>query len=173
MARGYITEKQVGREFWFYAIRHAAIMNNQCPGRLGLKLTTPFELVHNEKPRSETWFQLFSVGYFGRETDNSAKRSKTQDQTLDGIAIARDDRSNTITFYNPITKSYYRPPNFRLDEGRLPVTNFPKHLKYEGGLTCGVFRNRTDPVPEPFPPGSQVTITRNNQPTRGTILNIP
>ena len=62
IARGYITEKQVGQEFWYYAVQHTAIMNNQCPGRLGLKLTTPFELVHNKKPKSETWFQLFSVG---------------------------------------------------------------------------------------------------------------
>ena len=46
MARAYITEKQVGREFWFYALQHASLMINQVPGRLGLKLTTPFELVH-------------------------------------------------------------------------------------------------------------------------------
>jgi hypothetical protein len=40
MARAYITEKQVGREFWFYAIRHAAQMINQVPGRMGRKLTS-------------------------------------------------------------------------------------------------------------------------------------
>jgi hypothetical protein len=46
MARAYITEKQVGREYWFHAIKNAARMCNQVPGRLGRKLTTPFELVH-------------------------------------------------------------------------------------------------------------------------------
>ena len=30
-------------------------------GPFGLKLTTPFELVHNTKPNSKTWFQLFSI----------------------------------------------------------------------------------------------------------------
>ena len=45
MARAYVTEKQVGREFWYYAIAHAALMVNQVPGRLGRKLTTPFELL--------------------------------------------------------------------------------------------------------------------------------
>ena len=60
MARAYITEKQVGREFWYYAILHAVLMINQVPGRLGRKLTSPFELVHGVKPDSRTWFELFS-----------------------------------------------------------------------------------------------------------------
>ena len=78
MARAYITEKQVGREYWYYAIKHAAHMLNQVPGRLGRKLTTPFELVHNVKPDPRTWFELFSVGYFNHDTDNAELRSKTQ-----------------------------------------------------------------------------------------------
>ena len=137
-ARSYITEKQVGREFWFFAIMHAAHIINQIPGRLDRKLTTPFELVHGVKPDSKTWFELFSVGYFNHKTDSNTSQSKIKDQSLDGIAVGRDDTSNTIVFYNPLTKSYYRPPAFRLDEGRLPVTNFPNNIKYDGGLTCGL-----------------------------------
>ena len=38
MARAFITEKQVGREFWYYAVKHAARMLNQIPGRMGRKL---------------------------------------------------------------------------------------------------------------------------------------
>ena len=34
MARTYITEKQVGRDFWFFAAQHATFMLNQVPGRL-------------------------------------------------------------------------------------------------------------------------------------------
>ena len=173
MGRAYITEKQVGREYWYFAIVHAAIMLNQVPGRLNRKLTTPFELVHGCKPDSKTWFELFSIGYFKRETDNSTSRSNTEDQALDGIAVGRDDRTNTIVFYNPLTKSYYRPPAFKLDEGRLPVTNFPKSIKYDGGLTCGLFRNRTDPTPEPFPPGTRVNVEHNGSTVRGTIQNVP
>ena len=173
MARAYITEKQVGREFWYFAIQHAAMMLNNVPGRLGRKLTTPFELVHNQKPDSKTWFELFSVGYFNHSTDNAESRSKSQAQTLDGIAVARDDKTNTITFYNPLTKSYYRPPAFKLDEGRLPVTNFPKSLRFDGGLTCGLLRNKTDPTTEPFPPGTRVTTTQGDTSIRGTIQNVP
>ena len=71
MVREFITEKQVGQEFWYLAVRHAAMMLNQVPGQLGLKLTTSFELVHNAKPDSKTWFELFSIGYFNHDTDNS------------------------------------------------------------------------------------------------------
>ena len=173
MARAFITEKQVGREFWYYAIRHSAMMINQVPGRLGRKLTTPYELVHGTKPQSETWFELFSVGYFNHQTDNAESRSTSQAKTLDGIAVGRDDRSNTILFYNPITKSYYRPPAFSLDESRLPVTNFPKSIRFDGGLTCGLLRYRTDPINEPFPPGTRVTIEKSGSLVRGTIQNVP
>ncbi|KAL7549847.1 hypothetical protein ACHAWF_013106, partial [Thalassiosira exigua] len=173
MARAYVTEKQVGREFWFFAIAHGASMINQVPGRLGRKLTTPFELVHGCKPDTKTWFELFSVGYFNHPQDGDQARSNVEDQSLDGIAVGRDEKSNTIVFYNPITKSYYRPQAFRLDESRLPATTFPTSIRYDGGLTCGLFRNRTDPVPEPFPPGTRVNVKRDEAVVRGTIQRVP
>ena len=49
------------------------------------------------------------------DTDIADNRSKLQAHTLDGIAVGRDDSSNSIMFYNPITSSYYRPPAFLLD----------------------------------------------------------
>ena len=75
MARVYITDKQVGREFWYYAISHAALMINQVPGRLGRKLTTPFELVHGAKPNSKIWFELFAIGYWKQSKYNAELRS--------------------------------------------------------------------------------------------------
>eukprot|EP00956_Cyclotella_meneghiniana_P030923 scaffold79637_cov24-Cyclotella_meneghiniana.AAC.1 len=173
MARAYITEKQVSREFWFFAVRHAAIMINQVPGRLGRRLTTPFELVHGTKPDSSTWFELFSVGYFDHKTEGSASKSNTEAQTLAGIAVGRDEQSNTIKFYNPLTKSYYSPPAFKLDEGRLPASHFPNRITFDGGLVCGLRSNNTDPAPEPFPPGTRVNVLINGESKRGTIQNIP
>ena len=116
VARAFITEKQVGQEYWYFTVRHVAMMINQVPGWLGLNLTTPFELVHNSKPDSNTWFELFYIGYFNHDTDNEDTRSKLQSHTLDGIEVVRDDMSNSIILYNPITSSYYRPPYLRLDE---------------------------------------------------------
>lgn len=89
MARAFITEKQLGREYWFYAVKHAALMINQVPGHLGRKLTSPFEMVHGVKPDSSTWFELFSVGYFPHSSENGESKSKSQANSLDGIAVGQ------------------------------------------------------------------------------------
>ena len=146
---------------------------NQVPGRLGLKLMTPFELVHNSKPDSKKWFELFSIGYFSNDTHNAESRSKLQSHSLDGITVGRDDRYNSIIFYNPITSRYYLPPAFRINESRLPITNFTNSLRFDGGLTYGLLRNKTNPIHEPFPPSTRVSIQHKDIPTRITIKNIP
>jgi hypothetical protein len=174
MARSFIIEKQVGREFWFFAIKHAAHMLNQVAGRLGRKLTSPFELVYGEKPDAMTWFELFSVGYFPVERKSGKSASVSQAQTMDdGIAVGRDDQSNTVLFYNPITKKYYSPPIFKLDQSHLPVMLYPHHIRFDGGFVCGPLRNRTDPIAEPFPPGTRVFLSKGNDKIKGTIQNVP
>ena len=150
--------------------RHDA---EQVPGRPGLTLTTPFELVHNYKPDSKTWLELFYIGYFNHDTDNAKSFSKMQAHTLYGIAVGRNDRSNYTILYNPITYSYYRPPDFQFYELRIPITNFPNSLRFDGGLTCSLLRNKNDPIHEPFPPGTCVSIQHNDTPAHGTIKNIP
>ena len=93
-----------------------------------------------------------------KELDNTGARSKFEDHSFGGIAVGRDDKTITIVFCNPLTRHSYRSPAFCLDKSRLPVINFPSSTKYDGGLTCGLMHNKTDPVPEPFPPGKRVTI---------------
>ena len=148
-------------------------MINQVPGRLGRCLTTPFELVHGTKPDSSMWFELFSVCYFDHKTEGSASKSNTEAQTLAGNAVTRDEQSNTIKFYNALTKSHYSPPAFKLDEGRLPASHFPNRITFDSGLVCGLRLNNTDPAPEPFPPGTHVSILLNGTTKRDKIKNIP
>ena len=149
------------------------MMLNQAPFWLGLKLTTPFEIVHNSKPDSKTWFELLSIECFNYDTDNVESFSKLQAHTLNGTAVGRDDSSNYIIFYNPTTSSYYRLPSFRLDESRLPITNFPNPLLFDGGFICGLLRNNTDPIHETLPTGTHVSIQHNDTTDCGTIKNIP
>ena len=146
---------------------------NQVLGRLGLQLAILFELVHNSKPDSNTWFELFSIGYFNHHIDNSDIRSKLQAYTLHGIAVGRDYKSNSIIFYNPITSSYYHPTPFPLDEWRLLITNFPNSLHFDGGLICGLLKNNTDPIHEAFPLGTRVSIQHKDFLVQGAINNIP
>jgi len=64
MARAYLTEKQMPRSFWFYAVPHSARMMNAIPGKSGGKLASPFLLVHGVGHDERTWFPLFLVCYF-------------------------------------------------------------------------------------------------------------
>ena len=169
MARAYITENKV---FWYFTARHAAMMMNQVPGRLGLKLATLFELVHNCKPNSKTWFELFSIGYFNHDIYNTKSQSKLKARTLDRITVGRYYRSNFIIFYNPITSSYYLPPVLWLNESRLLITNLSNSLLFDGGHTCGLLQNKTYPIHEPFPPGTRESIQHDDALAHGTIKNI-
>ena len=45
MAHAYLTEKQMPRSFWFYAIVHLMRMMNAILGKFGGKLASPFLLV--------------------------------------------------------------------------------------------------------------------------------
>ena len=68
------------------------MMLNQVPVRLGLKIVTPFELVHNANPYSKTWFELFSIVYFNGRIENTERRSKLHLYTLDVIVGGRDEK---------------------------------------------------------------------------------
>ena len=46
MARAYLTERQMPRAFWFYAVAHAARMMNAIPISYQGQLASPFLLVH-------------------------------------------------------------------------------------------------------------------------------
>ena len=111
--------------------------------------------------RLQTWFKLFSIGYFNHTIDNTESQSRLQAHTLDDIVVGRDEKLNAFIFYNPLTSSYYCPPYFCLNKYRLPVTNFPKYLWFDGRLTLGLLHNKTDPIHEPFPPSTRVSVEHN------------
>ena len=92
MAQAYITENSLGPEFFYFAVWHAAMMLNQVTGRLVFRIATPFELIHNTKANSKTWFGLFSIGYLKHSNDNTERQSKLQDHTFDGIAVGRGEK---------------------------------------------------------------------------------
>jgi hypothetical protein len=70
MACAYITEKQMPRTFWFYAVVHAARMMNGIPGRYcSGRLASPFLLVHGVGHDERTWIPIFSLAFFHHERD--------------------------------------------------------------------------------------------------------
>ena len=98
------------------------------------------------------------MGYFNNNIDNTEIRSKLQAHNIDGITVGRDDKSSSIIFYNTMTSSYYCPPDLRLDKSRRRITKFPNYLHFHEGLTCGLVRDKTDPINYPFPPGTHASI---------------
>jgi hypothetical protein len=109
MARAYLTEKQMPRSYWFFAIMHAARMMNAIPGKMDGGLALPFFFVHGVGHDERTWIPLFSLCYFHHTKDEDLSRSKHQAHTMDGIIIGRSPTSNALLVYNPRTKQCYEP----------------------------------------------------------------
>ena len=62
-------------------------MTNQIPAKSDGKLTTSFELVHHVAPDTRTWFPLFSIAYFCKNSENDKYRTAFQSKAMIGIAI--------------------------------------------------------------------------------------
>jgi len=175
MSRAYLTEKQMPRSFWYYAVKHSARMMNMIPGRYKNKLASPFMLAHGVRPDQRTWLPIFSLCYFHHEKDSDAQRSKTQAHTMDGIIVGRSPTSNAILVYNPRNQRYYEPDSYKIDPYRLPSSVYPT-VVYDGGLFVSLHRGDTPVISEPYPPGTRIEepSSSNESVTRsGTVMDIP
>ena len=168
MARAYITEKQMPRTFWFYAVVHAARMMNAIPGRYSSgRLASPFLLVHGVGHDERTWIPIFSLAFFHHERDGDVSRSHHQAHTMDGIVVGRSPTSNALLVYNPRNKKYYEPDSYRIDPYRLPTSAYPS-IKYDGGLFVSLLRDDNPQFEEKYPPGTRV---ERLDPTTGTLVS--
>ncbi len=174
MARAYLTEKQMPRAFWFYAIVHSARMMNVIPGKIHGCIASPFLLVHGVGHDEQTWIPLFSLCYFHHEKDGDIKRSKHQAHSMDGVIIGRSPTSNALLVYNPRNKQYYEPNSYRIDSYRLPGSVY-RDLKYDGGLFCSLYRDDNPPIKELYPPGTRVERIdpTSHMLLAGTVMDIP
>ncbi len=111
MARAYITEKQMPRNFWFYAV---VPDDERDPGPPSGWLVSPFLLVQGVGHDERTWIPLFSIAYFHHNRDGNESRSHHQAHTMDGIVVGRSPTSNALLVYNPHNKKYYKPDSYRL-----------------------------------------------------------
>ena len=174
MARANITEKQMPRSFWFYAVVHAARMMNAIPGRHSGRLVSPFLLVHGVGHDERTWIPIFSLAYFHHDRDGDESHSHHQAHTMDGIVVGRSPTSNTLLVYNPRNKKYYEPDSYRLDLYRLPGSAYPS-ITYNGGLFVNLLRDDNPHFKKNYPPGTRVE--RLDPVTKmllsGTVMDIP
>ncbi len=155
MGRAYITEKQMPRTFWFYAITHAARMMNAIPGKQLGYLASPFLLVHGVGHNKRTWIPLFSLCYFHHVRNGNQKCYKHQAHTMDGIVTGHFPTSNALLVYNPRNKQYYKLDSYCLDSYRLPTLVYPD-VKYNGGLFSSLVCSDNPAMEEKYPPGTHV-----------------
>ena len=174
MSRAYLTEKQMPRSFWYYAVKHSARMMSMIPGRYKNKLISPFMLTHGVRPDQRTRLPIFSSCYFHHEKDNNAQRSKTQAHTMDGIIVGRSPTSNAILVYNPQNQHYYKPDSYKIDPYRLPSSVYPTII-YEGGLFVSLHRGDVPIISKPYPLGTRVEEPSSSNDTvrqPGTVMDI-
>ena len=174
MSRAFLTEKQIPRNFWYWAVVHAARMMNAIPGKYKGKLVSPFMLVHGKRPDPRTWTPIFSVCYFWCKKQGKTKHSTNQAQSLDGVVIGRCQHLNALLVYNPWSKERYEPDTYRIDPHRLPCSVY-KDLVYNGSLFCSLLRDENPPMEEAYPPGTRVeNIDKSTHIYKyGTVKDIP
>jgi hypothetical protein len=93
---------------------------------------------------------------------------------MDGIVVGHSPTSNTLLVYNPRTKQYYKPDNYRIDSYCLPTLVNPD-IKYDSGLFCYLLRDDNPLMEEKYPPGTRVgrMDTSTNILVAGTVMDFP
>jgi len=178
MARSYITDMQMPRCYWYWALRHAVHVINYLPCTVNTLTTSPHELVYGVKPDYRTLFRLFSTGYFKHEKDSDRARDGIAEaKSMSGIAIGRCRKTDGLLFYCPHTKVIYSSGDFKLDEGRNTPNTF--NLQYEGGIFVGMYDSASiTSQAEPFPQGTPVVFpledcNKKIINMRGTVISVP
>jgi dUTPase len=182
MARNFLNENLLPRQFWFHALKYAVQVSNYLPVKLtNGQVSTPYELAHGTTPDYRKLIPLFAVGHTKVDTTTAQHNSKYESQTVPTILIGNDDQSDGCLFYNPSTKSIIASADYRLGPSRPsgPLFNLP-HEDTSFGLTR---YNPTQSTPAQVPAfslGDEVFITsspsdNNNDATiqHATILSVP
>jgi hypothetical protein len=97
---------------------------------------------------------------------------------MQGIALGRCRKSDGMIFYSPHSKELYVSSDYKLDEGRQPLTAF--NLPYDGGIFVGLYTHNHSSTYEPFPEGTSVSYPTKLHPSsstttfmRGAVISVP
>jgi hypothetical protein len=179
MARAFITDMQMPKNFWYWALRQSIQVMNYIPCTVFGISTTPHELVYGIKPDRWILFCLFSTGYFCKLRDNSVHRSGIGTSTsMQGIALGRCCKTDGMIFYSPHSKELYMSLDCKIDEGRHTPMAF--NLHYDGGIFVGQYSHNTSSSFEPYREGTTVSYPTRINPSsntktmmRGIAISVP
>ena len=142
MARSWLTSALLPSQFWFHAIKRAVETTNYLPVTMNGLATTPFELVHHQKPDIRALIPLFSVAYIDHPRSGTTDTPTMSSQTLRVILIGKSSHSSALEFYHPPTKQIYSSSVYKLDPTLASGPIFDLH--YDGGLFFNTYHNEAD-----------------------------
>jgi hypothetical protein len=180
MARNFLTENLLPRQFWFHALKYSVQVSNYLPVRLtNGQVSTPHELAHGIPPDYRKLIPIFAVGYTKVNSTTAINNDKLISQTIPTILLGNDDQSDGCLFFNPKTKNIIASSDYRLDHSRPsgPVFDLEHEQHGYGFSVLSATTTQTSHV-TPFTLGDAVYITTtdsNNSQTikQGSVLNIP
>jgi hypothetical protein len=71
MGHAFITDLQMPRQYWYWALRQSVQVLNYIPCTVEGISTTPHELVYGVKPDLRVLFRMFSTGFFRHLRDEN------------------------------------------------------------------------------------------------------
>ena len=174
MARSWLTASLLPSSFWYFAIRRAVEVSNYMPVNSKGIITTPFELVHHQKPDINSLIPQFSIAYIDHPMTNNTNNESMSTQTLRTILVGKSEKTTGLEFYHPPSKQIITSAVYRLDPTLAAGPIFD--LNYDGGLFFNTYFNEAD---QHRPPQFTVNQTVYFQPNtsapfiKAKILSIP
>jgi hypothetical protein len=150
MARSLLTESQLPKSYWYWAVREVARRLNLCPLTKADKVvTTPFTLFYGVKPDYCTLFSFGAIGYYRYDSPTFESESRP------GIALGRSDYTNGLIFYSPANHTFTVSADYTMDAKRSIRTLFPCVVYDEGYDTTSLYSKQAREE-EPYPPDTNV-----------------
>jgi hypothetical protein len=179
MAQAFITDMQMPKTFWYWALRQSIQVMNYIPCTVSGVSTTPHELVYGIKPDLRALFHLFSTWYFCELKYSNLHHSGISTSTsMQGIAIGLCRKTDGMLFYSPHSKEILTSSDYKLDEGHHTPTVF--NLPYDGANFVGLYNHNNSSSFESYPEGTPVSYptklhSSSNHTTLicGMVISVP
>jgi hypothetical protein len=129
MARNWLTSSQLPTDYWYFAIKRACEVSNIMPTKVNSKLTTPYELVFQQKVDYRCLIPIFCTSYIKqhRKTGGSHK-NKWLNRTLKCILVGKCPKSDSLLFYHPPSKQTLScSEGYRFDTSTPSGPQFGEH----------------------------------------------
>jgi len=172
VSSNWLASAELPSSYWFYAVKCAAEVCNYFPFKMeDGSYSTPFELVHHNKPDLRVLFRLFALAAIRRERVNSDNLGKFDSQSLPMITVGKCPSSDGLLFYNPVNHTFVSSINYQFQHHVASGAGFG--LRYQSGT----FIHRLDETNTVYAPkfalDSKVLVHTHSPPHTATIVGLP